>query len=73
MLSHALSRNSLFSDIWTYFAVVSSILHSQDQFRSIGRQQVPVLSLVPLLSVQNLEDTSDDSQGNIQTIFYTHR
>ncbi len=42
-----------------YFAVVSSILHSQDQLRSIRRQQVPVLSLIPLLSVQNLYETSN--------------
>lgn len=43
-----------------YLADVSSILHSQDQLRSIRRQQVPVLSLIPLLSVQNLEEKSND-------------
>lgn len=39
-----------------YFAVVSSVLHSQNQLRSIRRQQVPVLSLIPLLSVQDLDE-----------------
>lgn len=38
-----------------YFAVISCILYSQDKLRSIRRQQVSVLSLIPLLSVQNLE------------------
>lgn len=37
-----------------YFAVISCILHSQDKLRSIGGQQVSVLCLIPLLSVQNL-------------------
>lgn len=39
-----------------YFAVISCILDSQDKLGSVGRQQVSVLSLVPLLSVQNLQD-----------------
>ena len=38
-----------------YLAVVSSVLHGQDQLRGIGGQQVPVLRLVPLLPVQDLE------------------
>lgn len=37
-----------------YFAVISCILHGQDKLRSIRGQQVSVLSLIPLLSVQNL-------------------
>lgn len=44
-----------------YLAVVGSVLHSQNELRSIGRQQVPVLSLVPLLPVQNLEEISKNN------------
>lgn len=37
-----------------YFAVISCILHGQDKLRGIRRQQVFVLRLIPLLSVQDL-------------------
>lgn len=40
--------------VCTHLAVVCCILHSQNKLRSIRRQQVAVLSLVPLLPVQDL-------------------
>lgn len=39
----------------TYFAVIGSIFHSQNQFRSVRGQQVLILSLIPLLPVENLQ------------------
>lgn len=54
-----------------YFAVVSSILHGQDQLRSIRRQQVPVLTLIPLLPVQNLYEISDTTNVKHSNYFLT--
>lgn len=57
MFYHAMRcSHSLPGCLHAYFAVVSSVLHSQNQLRSIRRQQVPVLSLIPLLSVQDLDE-----------------